>query len=136
MSTKFPKKVTTNDQSITNAETILNIKYPSLIREYLKERNGFYIGGYRFYCVLDKEDIFHTQDDVVKENREWKEYLPENHVIIANEDLYCLTLHTKKDGKVYLYNHEDGSLKIFANDENTLKQRFDEIKKEIEDTIK
>jgi len=42
---KNPKKVTTDDQSIDEAELKLNITYPKEIRAFLKARNGFYLGG-------------------------------------------------------------------------------------------
>lgn len=127
---KPKKKVITNDGSIDVAEQKLGIKYPQIIRDKLKERNGFYWGYFRFFCVLDEEDKFHTFDDVVKENENssdgWKQYLPEGHVAIANEDLLCLTLNTEKDGKVYLYDHESGKLEIFAQTDEELRYKLDQ----------
>lgn len=127
---KPKKKVMTDDKSIDLAEEKLGIKYPQIIRNKLREHNGFYWGYFRFFCVLDEEDKFHTFDDVVKENENpsagWKQYLPEGHVAIANEDLLCLTLTNKKDGKVYFYDHGSGKQEIFAETDEELKQKLDE----------
>jgi hypothetical protein len=127
---KPKKKVITDDKSIDQAEQKLGIKYPPIIRDKLKEHNGFYWGYFRFFCVFDEEDKFHTFDDVVRENENpsagWKQYLPEGHVAIANEDLLCLTLNTNKDGKVYFYDHGSGKLEVFAESDEELQQKLDE----------
>lgn len=127
---KPQKKIITDDKSIDQAEQKLGIKYPQIIRERLKEHNGFYWGYFRFFCVLDEEDKFHTFDDVVRENENssagWKQYLPEGYIVIANEDLLCLALNTKKNGKVYFYDHESGKLEVFAQTDEELKQKLDE----------
>ncbi|MBU4210564.1 SMI1/KNR4 family protein [Patescibacteria group bacterium] len=123
--TKPSKKIVTNDKSIDNAEQELDIKYPPIIRDRLKERNGFDWGHFRFFCVLDQEDKFHTFDDVVRENKSWKQYLPENQIAIASEDILCLTLSTKKDNSIYLYNHQTGELEVFAETDKELQQKLD-----------
>ena len=133
---KPKKKIVTDDKSIDNVEQKLGIKYPQIIRNKLKERNGFHWGYFRFFCVFDEEDKFHTFDDVARENENpsdgWKQYLPKGHVVIANEALLCLTLNTKKDGKVYFYDHEKGRLEVFAESdeelENKLKKQEEEFK--------
>jgi len=133
---KPPKKITTNDQSIDNAEQKLGIKYPQIIRNKLKERNGFEWGYFRFFCVLDEEDKFYTFDDVVRENENpsagWKQYLPEGQVAIASADLWCLTLSTNKDGKIYFYDHQTGKLEVFAETDEELQQKLDKEDKEFD----
>jgi len=114
-----PKKIITNDESINEAELKLNISYPKEIREMLKLKNGFYLGGYRIYCVLDKEDIQHTFDDVVRENTNssagWKQSLPEGCVAIADDEGQgCLALNINKDGKVYYWNNDIGEITTYA----------------------
>lgn len=132
--TKSKKKVVTDDKSIDNAEKILNIKYPQIIRNKLKERNGFCWGYFRFFCVFDKEDEFYTHDDVVRENENppagWKQYLPKGYVAIAIEDLLCLALSTKKDGKIYFYDHERGKLEVFAESDEELEEKLKKQEKE------
>lgn len=126
---KSQKKVVTEDKVIDQAEQKLGIKYPLIFRNKLKEQNGFYWGYFRFFCVFDEEDKLHTFDDVVKENENpsagWKQYLPKGYVAIANNDLLCLTLNTKKDGKVYFYDHGSGELEVFAQSDEELKQKLD-----------
>lgn len=133
---KPQRKVTADDESIDQTEQKLGIKYPQIIREKLKEKNGFYWGFFRFFCVFDEEDKFHTFDDVVRENENpsagWRQYLPEGHVVIANEDLFCLTLNTKKDGKVYFYNHGSGELEVFAQTDQELKEKLDKQDQEFD----
>ena len=133
---KPKKKVITNDKSIDQAEQKLGIKYPQIIRDKLKKRNGFYWGYFRFFCVLDGEDKFHTFDDIVRENENpsagWKRYLPEGHIAIANEDLLCLALNTEKDGKVYFYDHGSGKLEVFADSNEKLKQKLDKQDQELD----
>ncbi|EKD57376.1 MAG: hypothetical protein ACD_57C00325G0003 [uncultured bacterium] len=113
------KKITTNNDSIDQAESKLNINYPKEIREMLKNKNGFYFGGFRFYKVLDKEDLQHTFDDVVRENTNspagWQQFLPEGYVAIADDEGQgCLALNTNKDGKVYYWNNDIGEITIYA----------------------
>jgi hypothetical protein len=116
---KNPKKVTTDDQSINEEELKLNISYPKEIREMIKARNGFYLGGFRFYKVLDKEDLQNTFDDVVRENTNssagWKQFLPEGYVSIADDSGQgCLALNTNKDGKIYYWNNDTGEITIYS----------------------
>lgn len=104
---KTPKKLITNDASIDNAEKVLGIRYPKVIREKLKERNGFEWGGFEFFPVYDEDDKQHTSDDVVRENNApdtgWSQYIPTDYVCIASSDLECLLLNKNKDGKIYHY---------------------------------
>lgn len=116
---KNPKKVITNDESINQAESKLNISYPKEIREMLKQQNGFDLGGFNFYKVLDSEDLQHTFDDVVRENTNpqagWKQYLPEGYVAIADDGGQgCLTLNTNKDGKIYYWNNDIGEMTTYS----------------------
>lgn len=133
--TKSKKKIVTNDKSIDNVEQKLDIKYPQIIRDKLKEHNGFHWGHFNFFCVLDADDKFHTFDNIVRENENpsagWKKYLPKGHIAIANNDLLCLTLNTKKDGKVYFYNHENGKLKVFAESDEELENKLEKQEKEL-----
>jgi hypothetical protein len=114
-----PKKITTNDQSINEAELKLNISYPKEIREMIKAKNGFYLGGFRFYGVLDKEDLEHTFDDVVRENTNpsagWKQFLPDGYISIADDEGQgCLALNTNKDGKIYYFNTDNGEITTYS----------------------
>jgi len=126
-----PKKIFTNDQSIDEAEVKLNISYPQEIREMLKAKNGFYLGGFRFYKVLDKEDLEHTFDDVVRENTNssagWKQFLPDGYVSIADDEGQgCLALNTNKDGKIYYWNNDAGEITTYSENgqdfENKIKE--------------
>lgn len=125
---KPQNKVITSDEFIDRAEKSLQIKYPEIIRKKLKEQNGFYWDYFRFFCVLDDDDKYHTFDDVVRENENqstgWKLFLPENQVAIANEDHVCLTLNTNQDGNIYIYDNEIGSLEIFAKSDEELEQKL------------
>lgn len=112
------KKLTTNDESITAAEMKLGFSYPKEIRARLKERNGFFWKGYRFYPVLDQEDVQHTFDDVIRENTNdpsgWRQFLPEGYIAIAtDEGQGCLCLSTNKDGKVYYWNNDSAKMEPF-----------------------
>ena len=113
-----PKKIITNDESINQAESKLNVSYPKEIREMLKTKNGFYLGGFRFYGVLDKEDLQHTFDDIVRENTNpagWKQLLPDGYVAIADDEGQgCLALNTNKDGKVYYWNNDIGQITTYS----------------------
>ena len=140
---KTPKKVVTDDESINNAEEKLGIKYPEILREWLKGENGFYRAAFRFYGVLDKEDVYNTFDDVVRENTNpeagWEKYVPDGHVAIADDEgLGCLTLNKNKDGKVYYWNNELGELEIYAENGDRFKERIereeDEYNEEFDDT--
>lgn len=112
------KKVATNDQSIDQCEAKLDIIYPKEVREMLKQRNGFYLGGFRFYRVLDKDDLQHTFDDVFRENTNssgWQNFLPNGYVAIADDEGQgCLALNKNKDGKVYYWNNDVGKMDIYA----------------------
>jgi hypothetical protein len=132
------KKVITNDESITAAEEKLGISYPEEIREKLKAKNGFYLGGLRFYCVLDKEDLQHTFDDVVRENSNkvagWSQYLPEGNIAIADDEGQgCLVLNTAKDGKIYYWSLGKGEIETYAENGqeliNKLNAQEEEFKK-------
>lgn len=138
MSAKPQKKLTTNDESIDNAEAKLGVKYPQVLRDKLKERNGFMWGFFeRFYPVFDEEDKFHTYDDVVRENENpngWKNVLPEGYIAIADDGGgYALVLSTNKDGKVYHYNNDSGEITLFAENDEALKRKLDEEDKEMEE---
>ena len=104
---KTPKKRITNNASIDNAEKTLDIRYPKIIREKLKEQNGFEWGGFDFFPVCDEDDKQHTFDDVVRENNNpdagWSLHIPVEYVCIASHDLECLLLNKNKDGKIYYY---------------------------------
>lgn len=137
MDNKPPKKVVTNDASIDNAEAKLGVKFPQILREKLKEHNGFTWGFFeRFYPVFDEEDKFHTFDDVVRENENpngWKRALPEGFVAIADDGGgYALVLSTNKDGKVYHYNNDTGDVTLFAENDEELKKKLDEQDMEME----
>lgn len=132
---KNPKKLTTDDQSINDAELKLNISYPKELREMLKSKNGFHLGGFRFYKVLDKEDLQHTFDDVVRENTNpsagWKQFLPKGHVAIADDEGQgCLALNTNKDGKIYYWNNDIGKITTYSENgqEFEIKIKRDELK--------
>lgn len=132
---KNPKKLTTDDQSINDAELKLNISYPKELRKMLKLKNGFHLGGFRFYKVLDKEDLQHTFDDVVKENTNpsagWKQFLPKGYVAIADDEGQgCLALNTNRDGKVYYWNNDIGEITTYSENgqEFEIKIKKDELK--------
>ncbi len=134
---KTDKKVNTNDESIDSAEQKLNIVFPQIIREKLKDRNGFQLGEFRFFGVLDKEDLQHTFDDIVKENTNpqagWSQYLPKEYVAIADDGGQgCLVLNTNKDGKAYYWNHQDQKLNVYAenNDDFVNKLKEEELESE------
>lgn len=139
MANKKPKKkVTTNEQSIQRAENALNIQYPHIIKEKIKAKNWFYGWEYRFFCVLDDDDKFHTFDDVVRENtieRTWrKHHIPAAYVAIAEDGMWwCLALNTNKDNIIYSISH--GEVTIFAKDENTLSLTIEWHQKEDNNTI-
>ena len=128
---KPQKKVTTEDKYIDRAEDALGIKYPPVLRDKLKIRNGFSWGFFeRFYCVLDDDDKFHTFDDVVHENTNptagWKESLPEEYVAIADDGSgYALVLSKTKDGKAYHYNSDTGEITVFAENDDELAEKLD-----------
>ena len=125
---KPPKKIVTEDKFIDRAQVALNIKYPQVIRKKLIGRNGFSWGFFeRFYCVKDDDDIFHTNDDVVRENTNkvagWQQYIPEGFVTIADDGGgAALLLNTNKDGKVYYY--QDGDGEVFAETEDQLIEKL------------
>lgn len=128
---KPEKKVVTGDRSVDNAEEKLSVRYPTVIRERLKERNSFSWGAFDFFCVFDEEDKFHTFDDVARENENpeagWKKYLPEGFVAIADDGGQgCLALNVAKDGKVYYWDNKKGEISVFAEDEKILKAKLDE----------
>ncbi len=133
---KFPKKVGTSDSAIDKAEQELGIKYPLLLRNMLKQKNGFHWGGFEFYCVFDTEDKYHTYDNVVTKNKDpeigWLNFIPKGYVVIASEDNMCLLLSTKKDNKVYLYNNETEELSVYANNDKELKEKLDKAEAELE----
>jgi len=112
------KKIITNDQSIDQCEAKLDIIYPKEVREMLKQKNGFYLGGFRLYCVLDKEDLQHTFDDVFRENTNpsgWQNFLPNGYVAIADDEGQgCLALNKNKDGKIYYWNNDMNKMSIYA----------------------
>lgn len=112
------KKVITNDQSIDQCEAKLDIVYPEEVREMLKQKNGFYLGGFRFYCVLDKEDLQHTFDDVSRENTNlsgWQKFLPNGYIAIADDGGQgCLALNKNKDGKIYYWNNDVDKMNVYA----------------------
>ncbi len=122
------KKITTEDKCIDNAEQKLGIKYPMIIRNRLKENNGFFWGDFGFYPVLDEEDKFHTYDDVVRENTNeaagWRMYLPQGYVAIGRNEFVCIMLNINKDGKIYTYDIETGELEVYANNEEELEKRL------------
>jgi hypothetical protein len=132
------KKIITNDESINEAESKLNIVYPKEIREMLKIKNGFYLGGFRFYKVLDKEDLQHTFDDVVRENTNssagWKQFLPEGYVAIADDEGQgCLALNTNKDGKVYYWNNNTGEITIYSENGKDFEIKIKEEESKLEE---
>lgn len=131
---KSMKKVITDDKSINDLEQKLNIKYSQILRNKLKERNGFYWGSFRFFCVLDQEDKQHTSDDVVRENENpatgWNQSLPEGYFAIASENRRCLALNTLKDGKIYIYDVEDDELKVFSKTDEQFRKKMDKMAKE------
>ncbi len=132
------KRIVTNDESINQAELKLNISYPKEIREMLKAKNGFYLGGYRFYCVLDKEDIQHTFDDIFRENTNfsagWRQSLPEGYVAIADDEGQgCLALNINKDGKVYYWNNDIGEITTYAENGQEFKVKINEDESKITD---
>lgn len=117
------KKIITTDFSIDTAEDKLEIKYSQVIRDKLKKTNGFDWGGYRFFCVLDEEDKFHTFDDVIRENNSedtgWVNFLPKEYIAIADDGgRGCLVLNKNKDGKVYYFNNELNKIEIFSESES------------------
>ncbi len=122
---KTHKKVSTEDRFIDVAEKTLNVLYPQFLRNKLKERNDFYLAGFKFYCVKDEDDIQHTFDDVVRENKNeqtgWQKYIPEGHAAIADDGGQgCLVLNIEKDGKIYYWNNYFGKLTVYANNEEEL----------------
>ncbi len=126
---KSPKKVTTNDESINEAEAKLNILFPVELREMLKEKNGFDLGGFEFYNVLDKEDLQHTFDDVVRENTNnqagWQKYLPKGYAAIATDGGQgCLVLSSKKDGKVYYWNNDMQDISVYAENGKEFEEKI------------
>jgi hypothetical protein len=133
---KNPKKLITDDKSINEAELKLGINYPRELREMLKKRNGFYLGGYRFFCVLDKDDLEHTFDDVVRENTNpiagWKQLLPEGFVAIASDEGQgCLVLNTNKDGKVYYWNNDMTKMEVYSENGHDFETRIKADEEEI-----
>ena len=119
---KIPKKINANIQSIEAAENKLNIKYPSVIKNKILQKNGFDTEEFTFYCVFDEEDKYHTFDDVVRENTNddsgWLHYLPNNYVAIAEDGgKGCLALNTNQDGKVYYYENSTGEISLYATND-------------------
>ncbi len=126
------RKVVTNDMSVDKAEQVLSIQFPMLLREWIKSKNGFHRGGFRFYGVRDEEDVANTFDDIVRENTNepagWKKYLPEGYVAFADDGGQgCLALSTAKDGKFYYWNNEMGKLSVFAETEKEFKNTIEEL---------
>lgn len=120
---KPKRKVTTSEASILAAELALDIQYPQIIRNKMLLTNGFHTGVYRFYCVKDVDDLYHTSDDVLRENNNpnsgWKLYLPKGFAAIADDEGNgCLALSNSKDGKVYYFETATGELTQIAETEN------------------
>ncbi|MFC1625974.1 SMI1/KNR4 family protein [Patescibacteria group bacterium] len=135
---KTSKKVITNNKSIDAAEKELGFKYPQKLRKLLKERNGFYLAHFRFYGVLDKEDIQHTFDDIVRENTNqssgWRKYLPKGHIAIADDTgTGCLTLTKQNDGRIYYWNNDIQKLSVYARSVSELIRK---LEKKEEDYIR
>lgn len=133
---KNTKKTVTDDSSINETELKLDISYPNEIRELLKARNGFYLGGFRFYRILDKENLQNTFDDVVRENTNpasgWKQYLPEGYVSIADDEGQgCLALNINKDGKIYYWNNDVGEMTIYSENGKDFVTRINEEELEL-----
>lgn len=126
-----PRKVITNDISINAAETKLGFKYPQMIREKLKEKNGFEWGGYRFFPVLDEEDKEHTFDDVVRENTNpvagWNTYIPEGYVCIASLDEEGLLVSKNGDDKYYFYMIGDEDINEVVENSEALTKILEEL---------
>lgn len=134
---KPKKKITTDEKYIDRAEKTLNIKYPQVLREKLKVRNGFTWGFFEhFYCVLDDEDKFYTYDDVVHANTNriagWNQFIPEGYVAIADDGAgYALLLSTSKDGKVYHYNNDTSEVTVFAENDKELTDKLNNQEEEL-----
>ena len=139
---KPKKKLITSDAAIDAAEEKLGITYPKLIREKLKQRNGFGWGFFQFYCVFDEEDAFHTFDDVVRANTNemtgWQQFMPEGYVAIADDEVIVLALKQGESG-VYRYDHTSGTVEIYAMTDEELEtklgQEEEEAKQIYEDTF-
>jgi len=132
---KTAKKISTNNESINDAEKKLDFKYPESIRQMLLKRNGFYLADFKFFCVLDKEDIQHTFDDIVRENTNEsagiQNFIPKGYVAIAtDEGLGFLVLNTQKDGKTYYWNNDLGELSIYAENDEQLITSLEKEEKE------
>lgn len=128
--TKPIKKVVTEDKYVDRAEAALGVQFPRVLREKIKQHNGFSWGYFeRFYPVKDDDDLFHTSDDVVRENTNqvagWQKYIPTGFAAIADDGGgAALLLSTNKDGKVYYY--QDGEVEVFAENEIELIRKLDE----------
>ena len=123
------KKTGTNIQSIKNAEEKLEIKFPECIVQALLNKNGFYAEEFRFYCVLDDEDLYNTFDDIVRENTNsnsgWQKFLPKNYVAIADDGGQgCLILNKNKDNIVYYFAINTKEIFVFAQTEEILKKNL------------
>ena len=102
----------------------------------LKLKNGFYLGGFNFYKVLDEEDLQHTFDDVVRENTNtqagWKQYLPEGYAAIADDGGQgCLALNTNKDGKIYYWNNDRGEMTVYSKNGQDFKTKIEQEEAEL-----
>ena len=134
---KPQKKIVTEDKYIDRAEDALDIKYPQVLRDKLKSRNGFSWGFFEnFYCVLDDEDKFYTFNDVIYENTNriagWNQFIPKGYVAIADDGAgYALLLSTSKDGKVYHYNNDTGEVTVFAENDKELTDKLDSQEEEL-----
>lgn len=131
---KQPKKIGTNEESVTRAEDILGITYPLFIREFILKNNGGMLGFFeRMYPVKDDEDVFHTFNDVVRENeKSWKGIIPEGFVAIGDDaGGMAMALSTAKDGKVYTY--LEGEIEVFAENDEELRDKIAKQEEEMKE---